>query len=247
MSEGARFLGEHRVANLDRFFRDLVRDLEEGDVQALLRRLRSGVATGREAEPSRPSDAAGEAVRVMTIHKAKGLDFAHTYLVQLHRAVGARGRSDARLEIEDLDGVAEYRLFGCATPGFYAVERQRERVEQAERVRSLYVAMTRAKNRLVLMGTWPETPVPVEPERANSFLDLFPARHGGVPDLVGEAARLASGSGAQAFDACGARWVFQACVVQACRGQAVKELPHPHPPVAFGFRNVKPDPIMLVV
>ena len=41
--------------------------------------------------------------------------------------------------------------------------------------------------------------------------------------------------------------VVQACVVQACRGQAVKELPHPHPPVAFGFRNVKPDPIMLVV
>ena len=32
-----------------------------------------------------------------------------------------------------------------------------------------------------------------------------------------------------------------------CVVQAVKELPHPHPPVAFGFRNVKPAPIMLVV
>ncbi len=32
-----------------------------------------------------------------------------------------------------------------------------------------------------------------------------------------------------------------------CVVQAVKELPHPHPPVAFGFRNAKPDPIMLVV
>ena len=32
-----------------------------------------------------------------------------------------------------------------------------------------------------------------------------------------------------------------------CVVQVVKELPHPHPPVAFGFRNVKPDPIMLVV
>jgi len=29
-------------------------------------------------------------------------------------------------------------------------------------------------------------------------------------------------------------------------GHAVKELPHPHPPVAFGFWNVKPDPIMFV-
>jgi hypothetical protein len=26
----------------------------------------------------------------------------------------------------------------------------------------------------------------------------------------------------------------------------VKELPQPHPPLAFGFRNVKPCPIMLL-
>jgi hypothetical protein len=29
-------------------------------------------------------------------------------------------------------------------------------------------------------------------------------------------------------------------------GQVVNELPHPHPPVAFGFLKVKPDPIMVV-
>ncbi len=29
-------------------------------------------------------------------------------------------------------------------------------------------------------------------------------------------------------------------------GQAVNELPQPQPPVAFGFLNVKPDPIMVV-
>jgi hypothetical protein len=30
------------------------------------------------------------------------------------------------------------------------------------------------------------------------------------------------------------------------RAQAVKELPQPQPPDAFGFLNVKPEPIMVV-
>ena len=34
-------------------------------------------------------------------------------------------------------------------------------------------------------------------------------------------------------------------VVRLCR-YAVKLLPHPHPPVAFGLLNVKPEPCMEV-
>ena len=115
-------------------------------------------------------DEAEDAVQVMTIHKAKGLDFAHVYLAQLHKTSPpdrapeiAAGR--VRRSIEDGDADAgderiEYCLFGAPTPGFAAVREESRRVEAAERVRTLYVAMTRAEHRLVLTGAWPDSPRP---------------------------------------------------------------------------------------
>jgi len=209
VTEAARFLGAFRVANLDRFFRDLLAELGTGgDQENLLRRLRSGVAMAREAEEARPSAAADDAVRVMTIHKAKGLDFKHTYVVQLHKRGGARRAEQTA--VEECDGRFEYRLFGAPTLGFHAVERQRSRVEAAERVRSLYVAMTRAKDRLVLLGNWPTVATPAPPEAARTHLDLVASRQPGVPDLAAHMRRLAGEDGGTAVDDAGTRWVFPA-------------------------------------
>ena len=91
--EAARYLGPYRLANLDRFFRQLSAALEEGggDPTAILRALRRSVAESREAEEGRPKDGAEDAVQVMTIHGAKGLDFGHVYLLQLHKPPGGEG------------------------------------------------------------------------------------------------------------------------------------------------------------
>jgi ATP-dependent helicase/nuclease subunit A len=178
----ARYLGAYRLANLERFFRRLLAALEEGggDVTAVLRALRRSVAEAREAPEGKPREGADDAVQVMTIHQAKGLDFAHVYLPQLHKEAGG---PPSRTEVQrvEVDGGAgfEMRLFGAPSLGWDLVEAQRQKVEAAERVRLLYVAMTRAESRLVMAGCWDgEVGKPREVARARHFLDLLGHREG---------------------------------------------------------------------
>src|SRR4029079_11538418 len=100
---------------------------------------------------------------------------------------------------------AEYRVFGAATPGFDEVEAERAAVEWAERVRTLYVAMTRAKDRLVLAGAWPARETPLEPARAKTHVDLLLSRPG-VPSLPALFQEMAESGAWSSADATGALW-----------------------------------------
>ena len=211
-TESARYLGPYRLANLERFFRQLLVSIEEsgGDATAILRALRRSVAEAREAEEGRPKESAEDAVQVLTIHGAKGLDFEHVYLVQLHKpppVEGGPGTEAGRWG----DGF-EYRLFGAPTPGFDRIEAERREVEAAERVRLLYVAMTRAKDRLVLAGLWPAGGEPRSWEHARSTMDLLLSRGdlpASLPDLWEEALRSEGGEPSWSFpDSTGALWKF---------------------------------------
>ncbi|MCP4204757.1 MAG: UvrD-helicase domain-containing protein [bacterium] len=207
--EGARYLGRYRVANLERLFRSIETGLETrgGDVRAVLRALRRSVSMALDAEEALPQDAAEDAVQVMTIHKAKGLEFGHVYLAQLH----ARGRSSERSEFDSdrrWDGFQqlEYVLFDAQTLGFDSVERHRERVSAAEQVRTLYVAMTRAKRRIVMLGNWPETPTRSR-GGAPTYVELLSHRDG-QPDSLTELARDATQRPEGLLDAAGVCWKF---------------------------------------
>ena len=150
----ARYLGRHRWARLEAFFAELERLLEErGSSRAEVARfLRRAVEEGREPREPAAAEVAADAVRVMTIHRAKGLEAPHVYLLQLHRrAQGRRGGGTAVLRRGAEVG---YRLFDWPTPAFLAAERWQGRVGEAELVRLLYVAATRAEQRLVLAGLW---------------------------------------------------------------------------------------------
>ncbi|MFI5320721.1 MAG: UvrD-helicase domain-containing protein, partial [Myxococcota bacterium] len=177
-TEAGRRLGSHRVATLDRIFRDLVEwaDALHGSPSQLLNALRRSGGEAREQQEGRPTSLADDAVRVMTVHKAKGLDFAHVYLMQLHRGDG--GNSPGKpTRIWRRGAEREFQLLGLATPGAWrSLARAKER-EAQERIRLLYVAMTRAKDRLVL--SWcPEEDELGAPEGVGTIGELFLHRAG---------------------------------------------------------------------
>ncbi len=169
----ALYLGPYRVSNLERFFRRLAEELDEhgADVQSCLRALRTASSERREAEEARPKDSALDAVQVLTIHKAKGLDFAHVYVADLDR--GSPAGHVPICDVESVNGRTSYAFFGTATPGYEDVESARERVAAAERVRTLYVAMTRARERLVLSGPLPTGPHAPPWDKCKSHMQLL--------------------------------------------------------------------------
>jgi ATP-dependent helicase/nuclease subunit A len=194
-SEAGRHLGAHRVANLDRFFRDLVLALDEqsGSAASLVAFLRRAGSVAREHAEGRPRAAAGGAVNVLTIHRAKGLDWDHVYVLGVDR--GQRGDDPMRSAVLRRGSAFGFVLFGWPEPGLLLLAAERADVEAAERVRLLYVATTRAKQRLVIGA---RRVAGKEWRRARTFAELLPAR-GAAPDwsLVAGAgdAGLADGEG----------------------------------------------------
>ena len=98
-----------------------------------------------------------DAVRIMTIHKSKGLEFPVVFLCGTAKAFN---RTDARsrMVIHPELGVAlDYIDPQSRTRGstLYkrAVAKQMELENQGEELRVLYVALTRAKEKLILTGT----------------------------------------------------------------------------------------------
>lgn len=144
---------ERRVADW-RGFLELVRTLEgwAGDAFSVVRRLRRLIGAGTEV--TRPVLQAANAVALMTIHKAKGLEWPVVIVGDLDRRLQGRRGSvlfDPELglafKVEDDEGD---RL----EPALYTLlKHQRAQAEAAELRRVCYVALTRARDRLILTAT----------------------------------------------------------------------------------------------
>jgi ATP-dependent exoDNAse (exonuclease V) beta subunit len=204
VTESARYLGAYRLANIDGLFRSVERALHRSDgaVTDVLDLLRRSIKEAREAPEELVQAATADAVRVMTVHRAKGLDFDHTYVAQLGKESRPRALAKNRYARAPQ---TELVLLGVPTPGFDLVDRLERDREVAERVRLLYVATTRARERLVLCGAWPLDGEPVPVAVSRSFLDLVRRRRGESP-IAELAAAPAEGRFAHARG--GALWVF---------------------------------------
>lgn len=92
------------------------------------------------------------AIQVLTIHKAKGLEFPVVVLPGLHQG-GGRERSAPAVSYDWSSGTYGLCLGDCHTFGSVLIADKLAMREEAERRRVLYVGMTRAKDLLVLSGS----------------------------------------------------------------------------------------------
>jgi ATP-dependent helicase/nuclease subunit A len=140
--------GAQCVANLLKAL-ELARHLEGlglRSVRAFVRRLHETVLGGVEEEPSPASEETDNVVRILTMHKAKGLEFPVVVLADL---AGRSSDTGAKLLFSH-GGEWELRFAGMRTAGFEEADEEQGKREEAEEIRLLYVAATRAKERLVI-------------------------------------------------------------------------------------------------
>jgi ATP-dependent helicase/nuclease subunit A len=160
----AQWDGRRRYANLRKLAR-LARSYEElrgPDVEGFVRFVRDQEAVGARELEAVAEEEGGDAVRLLTIHAAKGLEFKVV-------VVADAGRDRAPPAGDEILALSDGRFgFRVADPltserrGAYAyeeVKEARKAEERAERLRLYYVAMTRAIDRLIVSGS-------IDPTRA---------------------------------------------------------------------------------
>lgn len=169
--------GDARRRNLMLLF-DLAQQFEETGYRGLHRFvvwLRHQADEGRE-----PTVSGGErrAVRIMSIHKSKGLEFPIVFLADLSRAFNKMDTRSTVLVHPQL-GLGPKRTDtqrGIEYPTFArsAVASRLLREMLSEEMRLLYVAMTRAKERLILTGTFADPDKTVAQLRAGLSSPIAP-------------------------------------------------------------------------
>ena len=112
---------------------------------------------GQDWAPAEPQSSAGNAVRILSVHKSKGLEFPVVFLAELEsrfnkRDVQADCLVDANhtLGLQIIDRESNSKLSSLA---HQVIEEQKASMGLAEEMRILYVATTRAKERLILTAS----------------------------------------------------------------------------------------------
>ena len=167
-ARGAYPDGKARQANLDALYQRALDGMKAGNMRLSdfvndLQQARETKLGDSDAPPALGAD--DNFVRVMTMHKSKGLEFPVVILMDLQKSIrGKRSDEKLRINISTADD-------GDSSLGLYlpAVQRNRNSIMDsqgreafdiralrkniAERTRLLYVAMTRAMQKLCLIGS----------------------------------------------------------------------------------------------
>ena len=155
----ARWDGKRRYANLRKLMR-LARSYEElrgPDIEGFVAFLRDQEALGAAQLEAVSEEEGAGAVRLLTIHAAKGLEFKVVIVADAGRDTGGAPsadeilvRADGSLRLPgDRSGVGQARAASSTTRRCAPPSRPRT---TAERLRLYYVAMTRAVDRLIVSG-----------------------------------------------------------------------------------------------
>jgi ATP-dependent exoDNAse (exonuclease V) beta subunit len=140
--------GEQVLANVSHVG-ELARRYEaEGGIsfRGFIDELREQAESG-EAGEAPILEEGSDGVRLMTVHKAKGLEFAVVILADMTARLCA---SAASRTIDSARGVCAIRLAGCAPFDLLAHEAAELKRDESEGMRIAYVAATRARDLLVI-------------------------------------------------------------------------------------------------
>ena len=194
MRAGALEDGELRQANLRLLAERAQGETAKEGLSAFLRE------TGRlrGSDDSKAAKTLGEnedVVRILTLHKSKGLEFPVVFLLELARPFRKGGENDLQLHakygmaLRYLDGEKRVTKETCALQALKGVSEKEARAEEA---RLLYVGMTRAREKLILLGSprrlsaaleqWNRPATPYAAGNASCMLDWVMESLGGFKD-----------------------------------------------------------------
>lgn len=162
--------GAQCLANIEKFV-GMARDAGEVSLAAWVAELKRCIEDEEREGEAHLDPTATDAVGIMTVHAAKGLEFPVVIVPGLAerppsdtQTISIEDRLMMGAKIPDPDHDFEPR----ETPVYTLLKMEHEQKLLAERLRLFYVAATRARDHLVLSGVRPEelgTPLPSSPTR----------------------------------------------------------------------------------
>ena len=186
---GAMPGGDVRQANLKALY-DRAQQYEEAGFRGLFRYLQlmdKMKEDGLDLAPAKVVSEKEDVVRIMSIHKSKGLEFPVVFVADMGKAFNRRDTQDQilfhnRLGIGLKQYDPEWRM-SYPTLIWSGIAAQLRWEGTAEEERILYVAMTRARDQLILMGhsshidrDWQRWTSRLNPAQAKSYFDwVMPA------------------------------------------------------------------------
>lgn len=129
-------------------------------VSSFIRYIDKATETGSILEGQTGANTDGNAVRIMTMHHSKGLEFPVCIIANLGK--NFKNYSDKMyfdrelgigLQLKDMEYSASYKSFP-----YIAIVNKMQQDNVAEELRILYVALTRAREQLHLVGAYPNLP-----------------------------------------------------------------------------------------
>ena len=151
-------LGEKRQANLDQLLED-AKQFEKGSYSGLFHFIRYIEKVKKQEQDQGEATVFSEKddlLRIMSIHHSKGLQFKIVFLSQLHKSFNKMDSKAKMLMDSELGLAADYLDLETRIkyPSLHkiAIKEKGERESLGEELRVLYVAMTRAEEKLILTG-----------------------------------------------------------------------------------------------
>ena len=151
-------LGEKRQANLDQLLED-AKQFEKGSYSGLFNFIRYIEKVKKQEQDQGEATVFSEKddlLRIMSIHHSKGLQFKVVFLSRLHKTFNKMDSKAKMLMDAELGLAADYLDLETRIkyPSLHkiAIKEKGERESLGEELRVLYVAMTRAEEKLILTG-----------------------------------------------------------------------------------------------